>query len=393
MRNQPRHLLLLFVWILSACTPALVTTTPVTAQVTTASVSTQVTETPGAAPVVPPVKTQAYSSMNRLDIPAPSLANNMVGEPTERTIQVYLPPSYNSSEKRYPAVYYLPGFGDGTMFGIALPGGLDALMESGQVEEMIIVIASGGSRVGGSFYVNSPVTGNWEDYIAEDVVGYVDEHFRTLPQAESRGITGHSMGGFGALNIAMHRPDVFSAVYSLSPGLFDENGLSESQIFNPETTIRSFIAYEARLAGLPAEEAAKKMLASPQQFALAYGLAFAPNPDRYPPYFDYPFQDLEGDVVRDDAAWEKWESGFGGIADEALLYRENFLKLKGIAVDYGRSDEYQWIPKGCVYFGEQLSAAGIPVTVEGYDGTHQSHLGERISGHVLPFFSTLLIFE
>jgi predicted alpha/beta superfamily hydrolase len=68
-----------------------------------------------------------------------SLANNMVGESTERTIQVYLPPSYNSSEKRYPAVYYLPGFGDGTMFGIALPGGLDALMESGQVEEMIIV--------------------------------------------------------------------------------------------------------------------------------------------------------------------------------------------------------------------------------------------------------------
>lgn len=97
--------------------------------------------------------------------------------------------------------------------------------------------------------------------------------------------------------------------------------------------------------------------------------------------------------MRDDAVWEKWESGFGGIAEESLTYKENFLKLKGIAVDYGTLDEYAWIPKGCVYFGEQLSAAGIPVTVEGYDGTHQSGLGERISEHVLPFFSEKLVFE
>jgi enterochelin esterase-like enzyme len=350
-------------------------------------------DTPSAVPVVPTATSQAYSSLNTIDITALSLANNMVGQSTERTIQVYLPPSYNNSEKRYPAVYYLPGYGDSTMFGIALPKGMDDLMKSGQVKEMVIVIASGSSKLGGSFYVNSPVTGNWEDYIAEDVVGYVDEHFRTLPQAGSRGITGHSMGGFGALNIAMHRPDVFRAVYSLSPGLFDENGLSESQMFNHEPAIRSFIDYEARLASLSLEEAAKKMLPGPDPFTLGYGLAFAPNPDRHPPYFDYPFKEVEGDIVRDDAAWKRWESGFGGIADEAVLYRENLLKLKGIAVDYGTSDEYSWIPKGCVYYAEQLSAAGIPVTVEGYDGTHQSELGERIGEHMLPFFSTLLTFE
>ena len=384
MKNHLCHLLLLFVLSLNACTPALVTTAPV---------PTQVVETPTTVPVVPTPTTQVYQSINMIEIPAPSLATNMVGQSTERTIQVYLPPSYPTSEKAYPVVYYLPGYGDSTMFGIALPGGIDALIESGQIQEMIIVIASGASKLGGSFYVNSPVTGNWEDYIVEDVVRYVDEHFRTLPQSESRGITGHSMGGFGALNIAMHRPDAFSAVYSLSPGLFDENGLSESQMFNQETTIKSFIDYEARLASLSLEEAAKKMLPAPDPFTLAYGFAFAPNPDRRPPYFDYPFIEADGEVVRDEVAWKKWESGFGGIADEALLYKENFLKLKGIAVDYGTLDEYGWIPKGCIYFGEQLSAAGIPVTVEGYDGTHQSELGERIGGHVLPFFSRLLTFE
>ena len=370
--------------MISACTPAVLTAAPT---------ALPVLNTPTAAPITPPPSVQAYKSINMIEIPAPSLANNLVGQSTERTIQVYLPPSYNTSEKRYPVVYYLPGYGDTSIFGIALPGSVDALIESGQVKEMILVVASGASKLGGSFYVNSPVTGNWEDYIVEDVVGYVDEHYRTLAQAESRGITGHSMGGFGALNIAMHRPDVFRAVYSMSPGLFDENGLAESQMFARETLIKSFLEYEARLASLSVEEAAKKMFPSPDQFTLAYGFAFAPNPDRHPPFFDYPFTNVEGDVVRDEAIWKKWESGYGGIADEALLYKENFLKLKGIVVDYGTFDEYVWIPKGCVYFGEQLSAAGIPVTVEGYDGTHQSELGERISEHMLPFFSTLLASE
>jgi enterochelin esterase-like enzyme len=384
MKNYLCHLLPLIVLILVACTPAVVTTAPV---------PTQVTDVPTVVPVVPTVTKQAYQSLSMIEIPAPSLANNVVGQSTERTIQVYLPPSYSTSDKRYPVLYYLPGYGDSTMFGIALPGGLDALMESGQISEMIIVIASGTTQLGGSFYVNSPVTGNWEDYIVKDVVGYMDEHFRTLSKPESRGITGHSMGGFGALNISMHRPDVFSAVYSLSPGLFDEMGLSESQMFRYETLINSFIEYEARLAGLSIEEAEEKMLPGPDQFTLAYGFAFAPNLDRHPPYFDYPFKDLEGEIVRDEIAWKKWEGGFGGIADEVLLYKENFLKLKGIAVDYGTRDEYTWIPKGSVYFGDQLSQAGIPVSVEGYDGSHQSELGERISEHMLPFFSRLLVFE
>src|SRR6185503_2451578 len=159
-----------------------------------------------------------------------------------------LPPSYASSEKRYPVVYYLPGYGDSTMIGFQLPGAMDSLIESGEVQAMIIVVASGDSKMGGSFYVNSPVTGNWEDHIVKDVVGFVDANFRTLPQAESRGITGHSMGGFGALNLAMRRPDVFGAVYSMSPGLFDENGLAESFMFAQEYLIRDFLEFETELA-------------------------------------------------------------------------------------------------------------------------------------------------
>jgi S-formylglutathione hydrolase len=380
MKKLLPYWLILFAILIGSCAPAAVTEQPA-----------QVTSTPTSIPTIA-VPTEAFQSVESVKIPAPSLENNLVGELTEREILVYLPPSYGVPDRRFPVVYYLPGYGDGIMIGFRLPNSMDTLINDGKVNDMIVVVANGINNVGGSFYVNSPVTGNWEDFIAEDVVSYVDSHFRTLAQAESRGITGHSMGGFGALNIAMHRPDVFSAVYSMSPGLFDKNGLSESQIFETERLIKGFIKYENDLANIPVEEA-QKMFASPQQFALSYGLAFAPNPDRHPPYFDYPFTEVDGQLVRDDAVWEKWESGYGGIADEVKQYKDNLLKLKGIVVDYGEYDEYNWIPKGCVYFGEQLSAAGIPVKVEEYNGSHQSELGVRIRDYMLPFFSTTLKFE
>jgi hypothetical protein len=164
-------------------------------------------------------------------------------------------------------------------------------------------------------------------------------------------------------------------------------------MFNSESLIQKFVEYEKEVSASPLEDAQRQMFASPQQFALSYGFAFAPNPDRHPPYFDYPYTEVNGQLVRGDVIWKKWESGFGGIADEAKQYKDNFLQLKGIVVDYGTNDEYAWIPKGCAYFAEQLTAAGIPVKVESYDGTHQSGLSERIRGFMLPFFSTTLKFE
>jgi S-formylglutathione hydrolase len=377
MKHPAFYIVLPCVLLFSSCSPAAPANQP-----------TPVVSTPTIA-----LPTEVFNSYNLDTIPAPSLEGNLVGEPTKRDIVIYLPPSYGIPDQRFPVIYYLPGYGDSRMIGFSLPDGMDALVESAKVNEMIIVVASGTNQLGGSFYANSPVTGNWEDYIVKDVVGYVDSHFRTLAQAESRGITGHSMGGFGALNIAMHHPDVFSAVYSMSPGLFDEEGLAESQIFESETLIRNFVKYEGRLSALPVEEAQQKTLPAPQQFALSYGFAFAPNPERHPPYFDYPFTEVDDQLIRDDAVWEKWESGYGGIAEETKQYRENLLQLHGIVVEYGKYDEYGWIPKGCVYFGEQLSAAGIPVKVEAYNGSHQGDLGVRIRDHMLPFFSAILKFE
>lgn len=343
-------------------------------------------------PTPQPTATRPTGSFSTVKIESAALAKNLIGEKTERTIDVYLPPTYETSTKRYPVVYFLPGFEDLTM-GVSLPRSIDVLIQAGTIREMIIAVVPGNNQLGGSFYVNSPATGNWEDFMVQEVVGYVDSHYRTITQARSRGISGHSMGGFGALNLAMLHPDVFGAVYSLSPGLFDENGLANSQMFLHEQVIRDFLDARRTILAEPKDQQLRSVLSMRDNFTVAYGLAFASDPQKPPFYFDYPYSESNGKLARDDKVWKRWNSGFGGIPEEVAQYKDNFLRLKGITVDYGTNDEFPWIPQGCIYFDKQLTAAGIPHEMAVHNGNHQARLGERVLAHMLPFFSELLVGE
>jgi len=332
-------------------------------------------------------------------IPAPSLKGNLLGDAAEQEIAIYLPPSYDKSKKNYPVIYFLTGYGDGT--SVAYPllrDSLDKHTNDGSLKEMIAVTASGVNRLDGSFYVNSPITGNWEDFIFKDVVGYVDAHYRTIPKAGGRGIAGHSMGGFGALNLAMRHPDVFGSVYSLSPGLFDPDGLANSQMFATQDAVDSFLKAESTLASMPKEEAKAKLASVigrnwDLEFALAYGAAFSPNPAKNPPYINYPYRQAGGQPILDKEVWKVWDSGFGGIPAKLKLYKQNLLSLKGIVIDYGTHDEYQWIPQGCRYFSQQMDAEKIPNKLVSFEGGHQDQLRQRIEKFMLPYFSEKLIFE
>jgi enterochelin esterase-like enzyme len=338
-----------------------------------------------------PTATKPAGSFNELTVESVALTKNLINEKTERTILVYLPPAYDTSTKRYPVVYFLPGFGDRSMD--VSSEDINQLVLRNTIQEMIIVVVPGDNRLGGSFYVNSPVTGDWEDFVVQEVVGYVDNHYRTIARVESRGISGHSMGGFGSLNIAMLYPGLFGSVYSLSPGLFDENGLANSRFFNVEYSIHKFLDGEKAVLAQPEEQQLEAALSMQDYFSTAYGLAFAPAPQKPPFYFDYPYRESNGNLVRDDKVWKQWESGFGGIAAKIPQYKDNWLKLKGIVVDYGTNDGNTWIIDGCVYFDKQLTAAGVPHEMAVHDGDHQSQLGKRVLEHMLPFFSKLLVGE
>ncbi|MBN1121678.1 MAG: hypothetical protein JXJ17_11420 [Anaerolineae bacterium] len=359
---------------------------------------------------IPPTQTDTPVPVNTTGqlikemIPAPSLENNLLGGPPEKQIAVYLPPSYETSGKNYPAVYFLTGYGDsinvfadGGFQGFWLQDAMDQFIGDGSIKEMIVVVSDGQHPLGGSFYTNSPVTGNWEDFIVNDVVEYVDSHYRTIPNAESRGIAGHSMGGYGALNLAMLHPDVFGAVYSMSPGLFDSDGLSNSHMFASESIIDQYLTLESDLAALSREEAQAALSGMPMneilRFTVNYGRAFSPNLDKNAPYIDYPYHQEGDQLVLDEEIWERWEAGYGGIDEETRLYKDNLLSLEAITVDWGTSDEYAWIPQGCEYYSEKLTEAGIPHEVETFEGGHMERGRTRIEEHLLPFFSNILAFE
>jgi S-formylglutathione hydrolase len=315
-------------------------------------------------------------------IPAPSLEGNLLDDPAELPVSVWLPPSYATSSARYPVVYYLAGFDEGpstTEIGRAL----QRLVEAGEAPEMILVGASGANALGGSFYTDSPVSGNWAAAIHTDLVRAVDQRYRTIAVPESRGIAGFSMGGFGALDLAMRHPDVFGAVYALSPGLFAPDGMETSQMFDDPDVVADFLTMQHSVA----EGDAMPQMSTDVRFSRAYGSAFAPDVDAGPPWVAYPYDDVDGPP--DPAIWARWDTGFGGVEAELDEFRDNLAQLRGIAIDVGENDSYRWIPDGVRHMAEQLDEHGIPAQVTVYEGGH-GPVAPRASEVMFPFFAKVL---
>ena len=158
-------------------------------------------------------------------VSSPGLVGNVVGDNPVRRTLVYLPPSYQREPtRRYPVLYLLHGatsvpeeWVDGSYDGFDIRVALDSLMGAGTIPELIVVMPNADNVLGAGFYANSPATGNWQDFVVRDLVRHADTRYRTDPRASKRALVGHSMGGFGAFNIAFDHPDVFGFVYAISP--------------------------------------------------------------------------------------------------------------------------------------------------------------------------------
>ena len=357
-----------------------------------------------------PVSPQAAPPAGELryvSIPAPSLAQSIYHTPTAQPAAVYLPPSYGVSEHRYPVVYFLPGFRDAIQMytewrfyqGFALKDAMDRMIAGERIREMIVVIANGENFLGGCFYVNSPVTGNWEDYVVRDLVGEIDRRFRTLPAPASRAVAGHSMGGTGALNLAMRHPDVFGMAYALSPGLAAPGGLTTHAMFD-SSSVAQVLAEQDALSAMPDVDARTAFMSWVHLqgitfnvgplFAFAYGAAFAPDPGGGAPFIRFPFRRVDGKPVEDAEIRAEFESGFGDLDSRAARYGSNLLKLALVTIDVGSHDEHGWIPPGCRYFAKVLRDRGVPVELLEYDGAHQSQLSTRLTEHMFPALSRKL---
>ncbi len=327
-------------------------------------------------------------------VAAPALANNMLGDPATLKSAVLLPADYDATTTAYPVVYILAGWGDS---GDSVAS--DMLRNLGPASsgrKLILVFTDGTNSLGGSFYANSSVTGNWADAVATDLVDFVDANFRTVPKATARGIAGHSMGGAGAINIGISRPDRFGAIFALSAGLFDADGFDDrfGDTGDP-MTIQTVLDIGDRLAALPAADRGKGLVdqasgkRSDIKFALGYGAAFAPNPGA-PLLLDWPFKLAGGKAARDQAALASWEAGFGNLAAKINAHAATLKALKGFGVEYGTREEQPFIKNGGHYFAGLLANAGVKVTEHAFEGGHADHLGDRMANGMLPFMEATL---
>src|SRR6202000_993985 len=150
------------------------------------------TEGPVAVPGAKPM------TVERIKVHGKSLEGNLEGDAVDRDVIVFLPPSYaKDKSRRYPVVYALHGYSIGAeqwTHEIHVPQTIEGAFGNG-AKDMIVVLPDSKTVHDGSMYSRSPTTGNFEDFIAHDVVSYIDAHYRTIPTRESRGLVGHSMGG------------------------------------------------------------------------------------------------------------------------------------------------------------------------------------------------------
>ena len=172
---------------------------------------------PGARPAI----------VERIKIHGKALEGNLEGDAVDRDAFVFLPPSYNQNRtRRYPVVYALHGYSIGAeqwTQEIHVPQTIEGAFAKG-AHEMIVVLPDSKTVHNGSMYSSSVTTGDFENYVAHDVVSYVDAHYRTIATRESRGLVGHSMGGYGATRIGMKHADVFGSLYIMSPCCLSPRG-------------------------------------------------------------------------------------------------------------------------------------------------------------------------
>lgn len=284
-------------------------------------------------------------------VPAPSLAGNSMGNPTEQPIRVYFPKEMEPN-RNYPVIYWFHGFGSNQDSMTSQASSAQHAMAAGKYPHAIQVLVNGATVNGGSFWVNSPITGNWEDLVINDIVPWVDDNFPTIAEPRGRGLFGFSMGGFAVLNLGLKYPDVFSVVFALSPGVLKPGALPSAMSTWLEDTT----------------------------FLNAYARAFSPNVDTN----SGNIPDMN-DTPEDQAIQADWIAGFGDFDKKISAYQSLETDLEAIRINYGIADYYGWIPEGSAYLIELMGKESLPASGTGFARGHEVNTA-IVLDEVMPFF-------
>jgi enterochelin esterase family protein len=297
------------------------------------------------------------------------LRGNPLGDPTDRDVYCYVPPGYDTSSERYPVIYFLSGFtGTGRMhfnfdpWAESIDARLDRLISADAMPPAICILPDCFTRLGGSQYVNSSATGRYEDYVAAELVPYVDSKLRTKPGRDHRGVTGKSSGGYGALRLAMRHPDVFGALGSHAGDAY----FAYCYLPDFPKLVMGLEKYGGVEPFFHAFEAMPKK--TDDAFGvlniLAMAACYSPNP-KEPLGIDLPVKLPSGEIRPE--IWEKWIDN--DPVHMATRHAEALRSMRTIFIDAGKRDEFN-LHLGARIFCARLDGLGIKYTYEEFDDTH-----------------------
>jgi len=302
------------------------------------------------------------------------LKGNRLGDPYMRPLWVYLPPGYDDDEaRRYPSVYMIQGltgqldmWRNRSAFRKTYPELADELFARGEAPPCIIVWVDCWTSLGGSQYLDSPATGRYHTYLCDEIVPWVDAHYRTLAGRDHRGIAGKSSGGYGAMVTPMLRPDLFGGLAThAGDALFEFSYLLEF----PQTVRALRESYDGSFdkfwesfrSRIPFTRGSDASLLNTWCMAACYSADLDGT-------VNLPFDAKTGILLPD--TWERWL-----VWDPVRMvpiHAEGLSTMKAIYIDAGRHDQY-YLDLGATAFHDALAQIGVTdVFFELFEGTHSS---------------------
>ena len=316
---------------------------------------------PPTATLHPPTPQPTVSKASRLvwgKITSPALKENLLGDSETRPYAVYLPPGYATSDQRYPVIYVLHGYSQYPNALTNMVPTIDTLIATGTIGPMLAVFVDGSNQMGGSWYQSSTTIGNYETYLTRELVNTIDANYRTVADRRQRGITGFSMGGYGAMRLALKYPNIFSAVVAQG-GIYDIESDLRWMAADPAVTYAASVAKAD-----PKDWHEFNGIDRNARGVLAMAAAMAPDPAQPPFYLDNPYRLVNGqaeivpEVVQRMAASDPLH--------ELPRYAEQPQRLNGILLVHGKLD----IPQRAQILADAMTKLGIDHELFLHDGGH-----------------------
>ena len=313
-----------------------------------------------------------HGRIERKRLTSRCLVGNPLGDPHERDVYVYVPPTTHAGQ-RFPVILLLPGYGSNHLSILSCSPWskntverFDEQVARGESPPAILVLPDCMTRWGGSQFVDSRGTGRYQTYLADEVIPFVDQHFPTVPAREARAAAGRSSGGFGALRLALDRPELISAVASHAGDAAFE--VSMRPMFTSAAIGLERAGGLAAFAQRLGDGGPRNTPEFDAAFVLAASAAYSPDPDGSFPHVALPFDPVTAEPRK--SVFDLWHT-----EDPLTRMRapEAAAALRGLSLlylDAGQSDEH-----GLQFAARALASAaghaGAAVQLEEFPGGHR----------------------